>query len=535
MNMLTSQQHQEDDEPSAAFQRLSQLGGHKDFGVLATLMLARRESGADLVCLLKALNENTFECIAEDPDTGVCPLLTMASVAEFALEGDQVILIEDYLHDGRANRLLLLHGTRSVVFLPVRSEAFNGVVLMIWRRPQELFKLQKQWEYFRLAFQNLVPGRDLERQLKIAQHRLSSILETIPQGVLFLHFDSAEAWMNTPARALLNLSSLNTSAAIVSKAMENLQRQARTLHEESDSASPSPQNWTWVFGDPASKVISVISHRLQVENTTGQLWVFQDVTEDYRQKQALLEQGRTLALANEELETFTASVTHDLRAPLRVLNGFSHALEEDIATLTPEEITFYLRSIQQNSNRMATLIDDLLSFSRLGRKPLEKQPVNMNTLVAESFELLDLENAERKPTLEIADLPPAFGDPHLLKQVWINLISNAHKYSSKRPDPMITIGAEKGDKGTTYFTRDNGVGFDMQHAAKLFGTFQRLHSDRQFEGTGMGLAIVRKIIQKHGGEVWAQAAIDQGATFFFTLPPADPLLAAAAAFDSSQL
>lgn len=535
MNTVSSLQRQEDDEPSAAFQRLSQLGGHKDFGVLATLMLARRESGADLVCLLKVLNENTFECIAEDPDTGVCPLLTMASVAAFALEGDEVILIEDYLRDSRASRLLLLHGTRSVAFLPVRSESFNGVVLIIWREPQQLSKQQERWESFRLAFQNLVPGRDIERQLKIVQHRLASILETIPQGVLFLNFDLAEAWMNSPARELLNLSSLNPSAAAVSKAMEKLQQQARTLHETSDVAMPSPQSWTWVFGDPASKVISVLSRRLQVENTTGQLWVFQDVTEDYRQKQALLEQGRTLALANEELETFTASVTHDLRAPLRVLNGFSHALEEDISTLTPEEISFYLRSIQQNSNRMATLIDDLLSFSRLGRKPLEKQAVNMNALVAESLEILDLEHAERKPTIEIADLPPAFGDPHLLKQVWINLISNAHKYSSKGPRPVIAIGAEKCEKGTIYFTRDNGVGFDMQHAAKLFGTFQRLHSDQQFEGTGMGLAIVRKIIQKHGGEVWARAAIDQGATFFFTLPPADPLLAAAAAFDSSQL
>lgn len=225
-----------------------------------------------------------------------------------------------------------------------------------------------------------------------------------------------------------------------------------------------------------------------------------------------------------ELESFSYSVSHDLRAPLRALDGFSRMLAEQFRDDLPERAQHYVQRIQSNAKRMGELIDDLLALSRVGRKTLDFYEVNMTNLAQDVYRELRQNAPPEDPNLDppefILDaLPPCWGDHSLLRQVYANLLSNALKYTSKTDQPHIHVGSRAEDDGTVvYFVRDNGIGFDMAYADKLFGVFQRLHAESDFEGTGIGLAIVRRIVERHGGRVWADAAPNQGATFYFTLP-----------------
>jgi PAS domain S-box-containing protein len=229
------------------------------------------------------------------------------------------------------------------------------------------------------------------------------------------------------------------------------------------------------------------------------------------------ERTAELEAANQELESFSYSVSHDLRAPLRTLDGFSDVLLEDHGPQLPAEARDYLATIRRGAQRMGALIDDLLAFSRLGRKPLSRQPVNMEALVRDAREELVPQCDGRNIQFVDGDLPLAQGDPSLLKQVWINLLSNAIKYSRHAGQARIEIGSLAESSPRVYFVRDNGAGFDMKYADKLLGVFQRLHRADEFEGTGIGLATVQRIVHRHGGRVWAEAQPDQGATFYFTL------------------
>ncbi len=224
-----------------------------------------------------------------------------------------------------------------------------------------------------------------------------------------------------------------------------------------------------------------------------------------------------LQAANKELESFSYSVSHDLRAPLRAVDGFSQAVLEDYGSLLPEEGQRYLRTIRNGAQRMGTLIDDLLAFSRLSRADMSQRRIDMNALIRTVVDDLRHEIAERRVEWRLGDLPFGHGDVALLRQVWINLISNALKYSRKREVSVIEIGTRREGEENIYFIRDNGSGFDMRYAQKLFGVFQRLHRQDEFEGTGVGLAIVQRIIHRHGGRIWAESAVEAGATFYFTL------------------
>jgi signal transduction histidine kinase len=221
--------------------------------------------------------------------------------------------------------------------------------------------------------------------------------------------------------------------------------------------------------------------------------------------------------ANKELEAFSYSVSHDLRAPLRAVNGFSRILLEKHGAALPPEAMRYQKLICENAQQMGRLIDDLLAFSRLSRQPLKRQAVEPRQIVDEALHHLSRESGNGRPRISVDDLPACQADPALLKQVYVNLISNAIKYSHKREDARIEIGCMDGDGPPTYYVRDNGVGFEMKYADKLFGVFQRLHRAEEYEGTGVGLAIVQRIVNRHGGRVWADAGIEKGATFYFTL------------------
>ena len=239
-------------------------------------------------------------------------------------------------------------------------------------------------------------------------------------------------------------------------------------------------------------------------------------------EQRVQERTAELQAANRELEAFTYSVSHDLRAPLRAVTGFSHMLLEDYAPQLPDEAQHYLYIVDNSAQQMGQLIDDLLMFSRLGRLELTKRPVAPAALVQQVLEDLHAERAGRQVEIKLGDLPPCRAEPTLLKQVFVNLLSNALKYSRQREVAHIEVGCRESNGQRVYFVKDNGVGFDMQYANKLFGVFQRLHGAEEYEGTGVGLAIVQRIIHRHGGSVWAEAAVDRGATFYFTLEGGPP-------------
>jgi two-component system, sensor histidine kinase and response regulator len=219
---------------------------------------------------------------------------------------------------------------------------------------------------------------------------------------------------------------------------------------------------------------------------------------------------------NNELESFSYSVSHDLRAPLRSIIGYSEILNRDYSDKLDTEGKRVLGIIQRNSNRMNTLIDDLLEFSKFGRKPLTKSEVDTESLVAKVIS--DLGAVNHKAKIETEALPVAYADRSLLTQVWVNLLSNAIKYSSKKEEPQIKISSKRTDDELIYLINDNGTGFDMAFANKLFNVFQRLHKASEFEGTGVGLALVQKIVHRHGGRVWAESKVGEGATFYFSLP-----------------
>lgn len=224
-----------------------------------------------------------------------------------------------------------------------------------------------------------------------------------------------------------------------------------------------------------------------------------------------------LQAAVKELEAFSYSVSHDLRAPLRALDGFSKALLDDHAEALPDEGRRYVGIIRDATRRMAQLIDDLLDFSRLGRAPLNRRTVDTVQLVRHCFDALAHQREGRDIELRLGDLPPCEADLALLRQVWINLLANAIKYSRTRERAVIEVAFEASEGRAEYVVRDNGVGFDMRYAHKLFGVFERLHRAEEFEGTGVGLAIVQRIVQRHGGAVRAHSAPGQGASFHFTL------------------
>jgi signal transduction histidine kinase len=229
--------------------------------------------------------------------------------------------------------------------------------------------------------------------------------------------------------------------------------------------------------------------------------------------------------ANREIEAFSYSVSHDLRAPLRHIKGFVQMLKESAGPSLNEESLEYLGIISGAASKMANLIDDLLAFSRMGRTEIKKTRTELNKLVSDSIS--EMKEEAVNVTWKINALPVVYGDPAMLKLTLLNLISNAVKFSRNADEPIIEIGSFTSDEGdTVIFVKDNGAGFDMQYVDKLFGVFQRLHKPEEFEGTGIGLANVRRIVSRHGGKTWAEGAVGEGATFYFSLPQFRPEYAA---------
>ena len=237
-------------------------------------------------------------------------------------------------------------------------------------------------------------------------------------------------------------------------------------------------------------------------------------------EQRVKERTAQLEMMVKELEAFTYSISDDMRGPLRAIDGFSRVLMEEYPDKLDIEGRRLLDIIRSNARNMSELIDGLLAFSRLGRQPLDQANVDMEELARSAFDEVQAANHERRVQLELQPLPPAFGDRNMIRQVFYNLISNAFKFTRPKQNASVEIGFTKDGNQNTYYVRDNGVGFDMQYSPKLFGVFQRLHSVDDFEGAGAGLALVQRIVARHGGKAWAEGKVNEGATFYFSLPKA---------------
>jgi signal transduction histidine kinase len=287
--------------------------------------------------------------------------------------------------------------------------------------------------------------------------------------------------------------------------------------------APTESSWTAEIVNRAAfagllwlAAAGVVRHRAAVETLKHSearlLHRHEALEQRFRERTAHLE------AANRELEAFACSVSHDLRAPLRAVDGFARILEEEHAAQLDGEGRRALDVVRSEARRMSRLIDDLLKFSRLGQQGVQLTDTDMTSLVHEVFDQVKSLAADRQVDFRVGELPTAKADAALLRQVWFNLLDNALKYTRHRPRVQVWITGVKRGAETVYSIRDNGAGFDMKYAGKLFGVFQRLHRADEFEGTGVGLALVQRIIRRHGGRVGAEGHVERGATFYFTLP-----------------
>jgi light-regulated signal transduction histidine kinase (bacteriophytochrome) len=317
----------------------------------------------------------------------------------------------------------------------------------------------------------------------------------------------------------------NTSKASASVIMAPLQIGPRTIgiiSTHSYTVNAYTQRHLDLLIGAAHQVAIAIENARLYEAAQRELAERKRAEDDVRELNAELERRvlqRTVELeaSNREMESFTYTVSHDLRAPVRGLHGFSQILLNDFSAELPDQAKGYLKRIEDNAKLMGELIDDLLAFSHLGRQQVVKTSVNAADIARHAFIEVTEREDQARIQFTLNELPEIRADAALLKQVFVNLFSNAVKFSKQRELAVIEVGSQRSDVGTAIYVRDNGAGFDMQHSAKLFGVFQRLHTYDQFEGTGVGLAIVRRIVERHGGTIWAEAEIDKGATFYFTM------------------
>jgi PAS domain S-box-containing protein len=369
-------------------------------------------------------------------------------------------------------------------------------------------------------------GKRVEEALRTSEGRYRTLFAYAPDGILIADSNSTYIDANATACEMLGytrdeLIGLNAIDIVVRSEVPHIASALNVIKAKSDYH----REWKFRRKDGSVFEAEVIATMMPDGNLLGML---RDITDRKRSEQEIhelntelehrvIERTAELESANKELEAFSYSVSHDLRTPLRAIDGFSQAVIEDFGPQLPGEGRRYLQTIRDGAQRMSMLIDDLLTFSRLSRAPLHKHEVNTDLLVRDVLDDLHAEREGRRIELHIAELPACVGDPALLKQVWINLLSNAFKYTRKRDGAVVEIGCEPGPEGDVFFVRDNGTGFDMRYVDKLFGVFQRLHRVEDYEGTGVGLALVQRIVHRHGGRVWADAAVDRGATFYFTL------------------
>lgn len=415
-----------------------------------------------------------------------------------------------------------------------------------WRAPQAgADEVARLAQGFNTMLGTIQKREEQLQQLTLAQR---AILDNAAYGIISVAPDGVVTTFNVAAERLLGYRAeeiVGKRTPMIWHDRDEIAARARALSEElgeevaPDFAVftararrdlPEESEWTFIRKDQARVpvLVSITALRAPDRSITGFVGLTQDLTERKRAEaeiramtqaleQRVHERTAQLEDSNKELEAFCYSVSHDLRAPLRHIDGYVDLLTARCRAGLGERGTYYLETIAASAREMGDLIDNLLELSRTGRAQMRCAPVDMNQVVDEA--LASLGSASAAPIeWSIQKLPPTTGDFALLRQVWVNLLGNAVKYSSSRARPRIEVGSVETETETIFSVSDNGVGFDMRYATRLFGAFQRLHSDEAFEGTGIGLAIVERIVSRHGGRVWAEAEVDRGATFSFALP-----------------
>src|SRR5467141_1494066 len=294
-----------------------------------------------------------------------------------------------------------------------------------------------------------------------------------------------------------------------------IRERERSRHTPIIFLTASYESEVQVFRGYALGAVDYVFKPLRPEILCSKVSVFVDLA---RTTEVVRKQAAQLEAANKDLESFSYSVSHDLRAPLRAIDGYSNILRENCGDRLGDENNRVLGKILESTRRMGTLIEDLLAFSQLGRRSISAAEIDMDALAREVVDELRTAPGQQVPQCILKPLPVGWGDRSLIRQVWLNLLSNAIKFTGTREVPSIELGGTSEETRNVYYVKDNGAGFDMRYYDKLFGVFQRLHSAREFPGTGVGLAIVQRVVVRHGGRVWAEGKPGEGATFYFELP-----------------
>src|SRR3989442_1280915 len=361
------------------------------------------------------------------------------------------------------------------------------------------------------------------KQVRAATSQLASIVESAHDAIIGMTLDGTILSWNPSAERIFSYSAEEVKGRPISilippersdevpRILEKVKREERVEHYETVRKRKD--------GTPVDVSMTISPTRDETGKIMGASTITSDNTERKRAQQLLIQRTTELEAANKELEAFTYSVSHDLRAPLRHINGFSKILLEDFGLQMDPAAKEYLQRMHETAQYMGRLVDDLLHLARVGRQELILQVTGLDALVEEALVDLRTEAQDRQIDWQVGPLPFVECDPGLIRQVFANLLANALKFTRPRERGVIEVRQTTVNGQPVIFVRDNGIGFDMRYADKIFGVFQRLHRQEDFEGTGVGLAIVERIIHKHAGRVWAEAEVEKGATFYFTLVP----------------
>lgn len=361
------------------------------------------------------------------------------------------------------------------------------------------------------------------KQVRAATSQLASIVESADDAIIGMTLDGIILNWNHSAERIFGYSAEEVKGRPISilipperfdevpRILERVKRGERVEHYETLRRRKD--------GTLIDVSMTISPTRAETGKITGASTIASDNTERKQARQLLIQRTSELEAANKELEAFTYSVSHDLRAPLRHINGYSKILLEDFGPQMQLAAKEYLQRMHETAQYMGRLVDDLLHLARVSRQELILQITRLDALVEEAIVHLRTEARDRQIDWQVGPLPFVECDPGLIKQVFANLLSNALKFTRPRERAVIEVGQMTVDGQAVIFVRDNGVGFDMRYADKMFGVFQRLHRQEDFEGTGVGLAIVERIIHKHAGRIWAEAEVEKGATFYFILMP----------------
>lgn len=355
------------------------------------------------------------------------------------------------------------------------------------------------------------------------KEKFGRLLESVPDAVIIVNAEGLIVLANSQTQELFGYQPGELHGKPADVLMPECFRKAHAAHQRDFFAHPLRRAMGAGLDLIASRKdgsefpADISLNPVEIEGATLVMSAIRDITDRKRIEKELQTKNAALEAANKELQAFSYSISHDLRAPLRAMSGFAGNLKKSLGLQPSAETEHALNRIQENVVKMSKLIDGLLDFSSLSWMALTRKPVDARELAQAVFDELKSTAGERSVQFDLGKIPSCKADPVLLRQVFANLLSNALKYTRDRDPAVVRIGCRKENGEQVYFVQDNGAGFDMEYAGKLFRVFQRLHSPSEFEGTGVGLAIVHRIVQRHGGRIWGQGEVDRGATFYFTL------------------